>query len=327
MKAIIPVAGSGRRLKPLTHTMPKPLLNVAGKPILGHILDELIDVGVDHVILVVGRLGERIQEYVREHYDIRADFVEQKEPQGIGHAVYQARELVRPDEPVLILLGDTIFKADFEAVLSGSTSAVGVRAVEDPSRFGVAVVEDHMVTRLVEKPETPVSNLALVGIYYFARAGILFEALRDTVQRGESEDRGRLIHLTDALELMIRGGERLRAVTVNGWFDCGEAESLLRTNRFLLDQSGSPAEIRGSIVVGPVAIHPSARVVRSVVGPYATVSEGASIIDSIVRDTIINDDAVVENCLLRHSLVGEEAVVRGTFQRLNVGDSAVVEFH
>lgn len=325
MKAIIPVAATGRRLKPQTHTVPKALLNVAGKPILGHILDELVAVGVDHVILVVGRMGAPIRKWVGENYDIEADFVEQRETRGIGHAIHLTRGFVEPGEPILIVLGDTIFKADFESVIGGPTSAIGIRAVEDPSRFGVVQVENQNVARLVEKPDTPVSNLAIVGIYYFIRAGVLFKALAEILDEGITT-KGE-VQLTDALEKMIEKGEPVKAVTVNGWFDCGEPESLLRTNRFLLEEEGSRVEIDGSIVIPPVSISPSARLTRSVIGPYVTVGDDAVIIDSIVRDSIVNDDALVENCLLDHSLVGEAAVVRGVFQRLNVGDSAEIDSH
>lgn len=325
MKAVIPVAGTGRRLKPQTHTLPKALLNVAGKPILGHILDELTSVGVDHVILVVGHMGEPIRKWIKENYDIRADFVEQREARGIGHAIHLTRDLVEPGEPLLIVLGDTIFKADFESVIGGPTSAIGIRAVEDPSRFGVVQVKDQKVSRLVEKPDTPVSNLAIVGIYYFIRAGALFDALLEIVDE-EITTKGE-VQLTDAVERMIAKGEPVRAVTVNGWFDCGEPESLLRTNRFLLEEEGAPIEIEGSIVIPPVSISPTAHVNRSVIGPYVTVGDDAVISDSIVRDSIVNDDALVENCLLDRSLVGESAVVRGNFQRLNVGDSSEVDFH
>ncbi|MFH1278670.1 MAG: sugar phosphate nucleotidyltransferase [Candidatus Eisenbacteria bacterium] len=325
MKAIIPVAGTGHRLKPQTYTLPKALLNVAGKPILGHILDELISVGVDHVILVVGHMGDPIRAWMEKNCGIETEFVEQREARGIGHAIHLTRDLVDPDEPILIVLGDTIFKADFESVIGGPTSAIGVRAVEDPSRFGVVQVRNQNVARLVEKPDTPVSNLAIVGIYYFIRAGSLFAALAEIIDEGITT-KGE-VQLTDALEKMIKKGEPVRAVTVNGWFDCGEPESLLRTNRFLLEEEGSRVEIDGSIIIPPVAISPSSHVTRSVIGPYVTVGDNAVITDSIVRDSIVNDDALVENCLLDRSLVGESAVVRGNFQRLNVGDSSEVDFH
>ncbi|MFH1681252.1 MAG: sugar phosphate nucleotidyltransferase [Candidatus Eisenbacteria bacterium] len=323
MKAIIPLAGAGRRLKPQTHTRPKALLNVAGKPILGHILDELIEAGVDHAILVVGHLVDPIRSYVASRYRIPFDFVEQKDRKGIGHAIYLARDYVDADEPVLIVLGDTIFKADFESVIGGPMNAIGVRAVEDPSRFGVVQVMDQKVSRLVEKPESPVSNLAIVGIYYFVRGGQLFQALGEIVDEGVTTQGE--IHLTDAIGRMIEKGEPIRAVTVNGWFDCGEPESLLQTNRFLLEEEAGRVELSGSIVIPPVYISPSARIVRSVVGPYVTVADEAAITDSIVRDSIVNEHAVIENCLLDRSLVGLYAVVRGKFQRLNVGDSSEVD--
>jgi glucose-1-phosphate thymidylyltransferase len=176
----------------------------------------------------------------------------------------------------------------------------------------------------VEKPESPVSNLAIVGIYYFVRAGRLFEGLGEMIDEGVTT-KGEF-HLTDAIARMIEKGEPIRAVTVNGWFDCGEPEALLQTNRFLLEEEGKETKISGSIVIPPVFISPSARLARSVVGPYVTVGDEASICDSIVRDSIVNEHALIENCLLDRSLVGEYAEVRGRFRRLNVGDSSEVDF-
>lgn len=322
--AVIPVAGVGTRLKPHTHTTPKALINVAGKPMLAHILDELKLIGVNEAVFVVGHMGDRIREYVESRSDLKAHYVEQPERKGLGHAVYLTRDIVG-DRPTLIILGDTIFKADFRGVLSGAVSTIGVKEVEDPRRFGVAEVTDGVITRLVEKPEHPVSRLAVVGIYYIHRGGTLFRALDSVINEKQQMTKGEF-QLTDALELMIQRGEKLGVFRVDGWYDCGKTETLLETNRELLDLDVSSRlpNIEGSVVLGPVAIDPTAVVTNSIVGPYASVAAGCIIRNAVVRNSILNENAQVEGVLLDASLIGDHAIVRGTFKKLNVGDSSEV---
>jgi glucose-1-phosphate thymidylyltransferase len=324
IKAIIPVAGVGTRLRPHTHTTPKALIHVAGRPILAHILDDLVRLGVTDVVLVVGHMSEAIRGYVDAHYGhLRRDYVEQTERLGLGHAVRMTRDLVI-GHPVFIVLGDTIFRADFSAVVGGAESAIGVREVEDPRRFGIVETRDGVATRLVEKPDQPTSNLAIVGVYYLTDSNLLFEALdmlveKDLRTKGEYQ-------LTDALQLMIERGHRIVPFLVDGWYDCGKTETLLETNRELLDRAnGTAAAIApGSIIIPPVAIDPSAVIERSIVGPHASIAARAVVREALVRNSIVNEDAVVEQILLEGSVIGENALVRGNFRHLNVGDSSEV---
>jgi len=317
LKAILPVAGVGTRLRPLTHTQPKTLVHVAGKPILGHILDRLTPVGVDEVVLIVGQWGERIVAYVQRHYPtLKVTAVEQAERKGLGHAVYMAKDAFADGEPALIVLGDTIFQADLKEALRLGKSAIGVRRVPNPSQFGVVELDGERVRRLVEKPQEPPSDLAIVGIYYVRDSDLLFRCLGDIIAedvkvKGEYQ-------LTDGLQRMIEQGEELLTFPVEDWWDCGNPDILLKTNRELLSR-GAPAVPRldGSIVVPPVAVDPSARVERSVIGPYVSVAAGVTI-----RDSIINEGAHVSTTLLDQSLIGEDADVRGEFSRLHIGDSS-----
>ena len=324
MKAIIPVAGIGTRLRPHTHTVPKALVQVAGKPILGHILDEVIPLGIREVVLVTGYMGDRVKAYVDEAYaDLDICYVHQEERLGLGHAIHLAGECI-DEGPVLIVLGDTIVTADFSALVGGSRTLIGVKDVDDPQRFGIVEVEDGTVKSLVEKPDVPPSNLAIVGLYYVANAQFLFECLREIVER-DIRTKGEY-QLTDALILMLERGEDMGTFPVQGWHDCGLPETLLETNRFLLEQSGGNGnQIPGSIVVPPVSIDPTAVIERSVVGPYVSVAAGSRISDSVVKDSILNANASVERSLLTGSLIGEGAVVRGDYRRLNVGDSSEVD--
>jgi glucose-1-phosphate thymidylyltransferase len=323
MKAIIPVAGVGRRLRPHTHTQPKALMHVAGRPILGHILDELVAAGVDEVALVVGHLGEKVEEYVRGRYRIPVHFVEQAEPLGNGHAIYVAREHLDGDG-VLIIMGDTIIKADLPRVLALRESAIGIQEVADPRRFGVVEVSDGRVRRLVEKPEVPPSNLAIVGVYLIRSPRLLRDCLERMVAE-RRQARGEY-WLADALQLMVEAGEPMRTFRTTGWYDCGTPEALLEANRELLrSESLAPPRVDGSVVLPPSFVDPSARVEGSVVGPFASVAEGARVTNSVIRDSIVNADATLDGVLLEHSIIGEHASVVGRAARINLGDSSEVE--
>ena len=324
-RAIIPVAGVGSRLRPHTHTVPKALIYVAGRPILAHILDDLERLGVKDVVLVVGHMGDDIKQYVDAHYQhLNRWYVEQPERLGLGHAVRLTRDLVI-GHPAFIVLGDTIFDADFSEIVGGKDSRIGVKEVDDPRRFGIVEVKDGVATRLIEKPDHPTSNLAIVGVYYIADTPMLFDAL-DTLVEKDLRTKGEY-QLTDALQLMIERGHRIRPFTVAGWYDCGNAETLLETNRELLERKGPkqpPAPRPGTVFVPPVAIDPSAVIERSIVGPHVSIAARAVVREAIVRDSIVNQAAVVEQILLDGSVIGENALVRGTFRHLNVGDSSEV---
>jgi glucose-1-phosphate thymidylyltransferase len=325
MRAIIPVAGIGSRLRPHTFTVPKVLLNVAGKPILGHILDKIIGEGISEASIVVGYMSDKIQEYVTSAYPrLRVDFIQQDDPLGLGHAIYLSRQTAGED-PLLIILGDTIFDVDLKPVLKGEHSALGVKAVEDPRRFGVAEVSDGFIRRLVEKPEHPVSNLAVVGLYFIRNPKLLVQCL-DELMDHNIRTKGEY-QLTDALQMMIERGEKMTTFNVEGWYDCGKPETLLATNRALLEKHSTTRQIEGVVVIEPVYIAPSAILEHCVVGPNTTVGEHAVIGESVVRNSIISEHAQVRRSLLDNSIVGNGAMVKGSYKRINVGDSSEVDFY
>ena len=317
--AVIPVAGFGARLRPHTHTRPKPLLHVAGKPILGHILDQLVPLGLRRVVLVVGLFGDRIVDYVEGRGDFdEVRFVEQKEMLGLGHAIWLTRDVVG-DDPQLMVYGDTIFRADLAEVLRRPGDGhMGVRRVEDPRRFGVVVQEGERVTGLVEKPETFVSDLAIVGVNVVRDSRRLYACLGGLI-REDRRTRGEF-QVTDAFQGMVDEGAKLGTFVVADWFDCGTREALLVTNRALLEGRARPDVDDGVVVVPPVHIDPTARVSSSVIGPYASVGAGARVHQSVVRNSIIGEQAVVESMVLEDSLIGFQAVVTGHPSHLNVGD-------
>ncbi len=324
MRAIIPVAGIGSRLRPHTYTVPKVLLNVAGKPIIGHILDKVIENGFNEATIVIGYMGEKIKEYVLGHYPIKVDFVEQEERLGLGHAIYLSRHTFSRD-PILIILGDTIFDVDLQKMMNGEHSVLGVKEVEDPRRFGVAETSNGFITRLVEKPDNPQSNLAIVGLYYIARPQILMDSLKEMI-KANRRTKGEF-QLTDALQMMMDAGEKMKTYSINGWYDCGKPETLLSTNRHLLDTFPAPAPLEGVVIRPPTFISPKATVTNSIIGPYATIAEGASVEHSIVENSIISEEAEVRDALLKDSIVGSNAIVRGNSKRINIGDSSELQFY
>jgi glucose-1-phosphate thymidylyltransferase len=325
VKAIIPAAGVGTRLRPHTYTLPKALLYVAGKPIISHILDDVVPLEPSTIVLIVGYKGELIEEFVRRHYaSLPVEFVYQEERRGIGHAVDLTRAVADKGEPVLIVLGDTIIKTDLAKVVAQKSNVLGVKEVEDPRRFGVCEVSGGRITRLVEKPQDPTSNLALVGLYFLRDSAGLFGAVRDIIDRNITTNNE--YQITDALQLMIQGGVEFRPFAIDEWFDCGKPEAMLETNRKLLKNAPSAPPIEGSIIIPPVSISPGAEIVNSIIGPYVSIAERAVIHSSIIRDSVLSEGATVTEATLESSLIGANAVIRGGFKRFDVGDSSEISF-
>jgi len=324
MKVIIPVAGIGTRLRPHTHTAPKGLLHVAGKPILGHILDALKQVKIDEMIFIVGFMGEQIVEFVNKNYKFKSRFIYQKELKGLGYAIWLASSEIENNEPVLIVLGDTIFEADLSPVLKGKFDALGTKRVEDPRRFGMVKMEKGFARKLVEKPDKPTSNLAVVGVYYITSTEAFKESLGEIIKKRIMTKNE--YQLTDALQLMIDKGVKFRTFEITGWYDCGKVETLLQTNRHLLSKIRSIRKLKGSVIIPPVFVSKTALVKSSILGPHVSVAHKAVIQDSIIRDSIISERAVVNNSRLESSLIGNNAEVNGVFHQLNVGDSSEVGY-
>jgi glucose-1-phosphate thymidylyltransferase len=298
--------------------MPKVLMSVAGKPMISHILDSLVEAGVEDVVFIIGHMGAEVREFVERNYNFNARFVVQSERKGLGHAVYVARDLT-PSGPLLIVLGDTLFRADLGKVLRSPVSLIAVKETDDPKRFGIVKLDGAKVVGIVEKPADPPSNLAVIGIYYLTDSEVLFDCLEHIVSQ-DLKTKGEY-QLTDALALMTDRGERLEVFTVDGWYDCGKKETLLETNKELLDLEAEPVEIDGVVVLQPVAIHPDAQIVNSVVGPYVSVDRGARIRNSVVRNSILEEDSSVEDAVLEGSLIGKKCSVKGRARNLNIGDS------
>ena len=322
MKVIIPVAGFGTRLKPHTHTAPKGLLHVAGKPILGHILDRLKKLKISEIIFVIGFLGEKVVDYVKKNYNFKSRFVYQEELKGLGFALNLVSSRIKKDEPVLIILGDTIIETNLGSVFRKNQNALGTHWVDDPRRFGIVEIEKGWIKRLVEKPEHPTSHQAIVGVYYITDTSLFKECLKEILSK-KIKTKGEY-QLTDALQLMINQGAKFSTFNIDGWYDCGKSDTLLETNQYLLQKTKLKRKIPGSVLIPPVYVSPKSKIIDSVVGPFVSVADDAIIRNSIIRNSIVGEEAEINFCLLESSLVGIGAEVNGTFQKLNVGDSSVV---
>lgn len=330
MKILIPMAGYGTRLRPHTWSKPKPLVSVAGKPVLGHVLDMFQDLKqIDEAIFIVGYLGEQVRQYLDESYPhLKARFVLQEEMLGQSHALWLAREGL--EGPVLIAFVDTLIETDIVQALKDDGEAIAwVKEVPDPKRFGVTKLgADGHVTQLIEKPTDMTINLALVGFYYFQHAENLIAAVEQ--QMGEGEKLKGEYYLADAINIMLDQGLKMRVETVDVWQDCGKPEALLATNRFLLehgrDNSKDASKRAGILVVPPVFIDPSAEVRQSVIGPNVTIGADCVIQRSLLRDSIVDVGSHICDSMLSRSLIGRDAKVIGRDRSLNVGDSSEVGF-
>lgn len=320
-KVVIPAAGEGRRLKPHTHTTPKVLLQVAGKPIIGHLMDRLVQAEPNEVIVVVGTQGDQIKDYLSKNYKFNFKFIQQKDPKGLGDAVARVAEHFT-NEPILILLGDTILDLNIKDLI-GKDNLVGVKTVENPKRFGVVVVRNGYITKIVEKPQEPVSNLAIVGIYFFTDSAPLFKSLNKIIKENK-KTRGEY-QLSDALQEVIDEGLQIKAFPIEYWLDCGTTEALITTNRYLLQNTHHFKPREKCVIIPPVYIDDSAVIEDSVIGPFVSISEEVEIKSSIIKDSIINRCAYVENALLEGSMLGENAIVRERALRLNLGGFSEME--
>ncbi|HEY0969968.1 MAG TPA: sugar phosphate nucleotidyltransferase [Gemmatimonadales bacterium] len=325
MKVIIPLAGKGTRLRPHTHVTPKPMLRVAGKPVMDYILEDLERLGgVEQVIYITGHLKEAVEEHARETLDVPSLFIEQKVQDGTAGAVALAREHI--DQPVLIIFVDTIFDADLSVL--ESTDADGIiwtKEVEDYQRFGVVVTDaDGNMTRIVEKPSEPISKRANIGLYYIRNWKLLYEGIDHVLKQPKNKGE---YYLTDAFQYMIDHGAKIRVIDVEGWYDAGKIETLLDTNRVMLEKGRArrPAQAgEGATFVDPVYVEEGVTITNSVIGPNVSISAGTTVTDSTLRDTVIGRDARIANATLHDSLLGDSVVVAGVKGSMTVGDHSEV---
>jgi len=326
MRIVIPTAGYGTRLRPLTWSKPKPLVTVAGKPVLGHVLDMFTQIpAVDEIVFIVGYLGDQIKSYVEEAYpQYKTRYVEQKELMGQSHAIWLARQGLTG--PMIMAFVDTLIETDLSSFPEAEAVA-WVKEVPDPRRFGVAEVgKNGWVRQLIEKPQDMSINLAVVGFYYFKESEKLIDAIEEQMKR-QTQLKGEYF-LADAINILLEAGLKMRVHPVEVWNDCGKPDALLETNRYLLehsrDNSAAASRREGVVVIPPVYIDPTANIQQSVIGPHVSIGSGCVIQQSLIQNSIIDNDSQIIDASLKESLIGREARVVGQPRSLNIGDSSEI---
>lgn len=327
MKAIIPVAGAGTKLRPHSYTQPKALIPLAGKTVLSIIIDQLREAGINEFIFIVGYLGEKIQDYVKSKYpDLKAHYVHQVDRQGVGHAIRLTKSIVNNDE-VFVVLGDTICEYDVSEVVNSPYSMIGVRKVDDPRDFGVAEIEeDGFISHLVEKPQIPKSNMAMVGVYKIKEAEQMFQCLESNIRQG-LRSHGEY-SLTDALDCMVKMGCRFQSFKVENWFDCGKRETLLESNATLLKKFApqtDASQYENTVIIPPVSIGNGCSIKNSIIGPDVAIGDNTTIDYSIIKDSIIGSYSNLFDIVLGQSVIGSDTNLRGESRTLNIGDNTSID--
>lgn len=337
MQVIIPLAGKGTRLRPHTHLVPKPLIKVAGRPVMDWVMDTLEGLNVEELIFITGHLRTQVEAYARKHYPIRSHFVEQLVQDGTAGAINLARPLVKG--PVMIVFVDTVFDADLSVVKTSTDDGIiWAKEVEDYQRFGVVVTDAQgYMTRIVEKPKEPISKLANIGLYYIRDVDALWRGIDHVLAQPKNKGEW---YLTDAFQWMIEQGRKIRTAEVHGWYDCGAVSTTLETNAILLDKqvgTGAQGHRRtagrrtgarkldpGVRIVEPVHIEDDVVIERSTVGPHVSVESGTVIRDSTVAEAIIGRKCRIERSRLTGAILGDEVTVEGYTGSASLGSHAEV---
>jgi len=319
---IIPMGGKGTRMRPHTFSKMKPLLHVAGKPMLGHILDRIQAIKPDTVHFVISDFEDQLNTFLKQyHFNYTINM--QKELLGDGHSILQTKDEVKDD--CLVVFSDTIFETDLSIIKKAKANQediIWVKQVEDPRRFGVVFVENGKITKMIEKPDTPVSKLAIVGMYYIHDSKAMFQALEET-QKKKITSKGEY-RLIDALRIMIEQGQKIIPTELDAWLDCGTPETMLSTNRILLKKTHNTPKTQNSVIIPPVYAEKDVTINNSIIGPNVSIANKAVIDNSIIINSIIDEEANITGAQIKDSLIGKQAVVKGYFKKMNVGDNSQI---
>jgi len=323
MKVILPVAGKGTRLRPHTNAKAKSLVRVAGKTVLEHIVSRLEVLDIDEYIFIIDSNGNQISDFMSAKFPtLNCSYIVQSERLGPAHAVFLAASRIKDGDDVLVVFNDTIFVTDLHKIAELCANADGLiysKEVEDYQRFGVNVVRDGLIVDMVEKPDTPVSKLAQVGLYYLKNGSEFMDYISECIGAGDMV-KGEY-YLPAVFMRMINDGKRLLAPEIDSWLDCGKPETLLETNRFLLeDRHHNHGNLINSVLIQPVHIGQDAVVRNSVLGPHVSVADGCVIDGCIISDSIINADNHVRNVVLTSTILGDAVTLHSSPRVMNIGD-------
>lgn len=323
IQAIIPAAGAGTRLKPQTHNKPKALVSVGGKPIIHHIIDAIIEQGINDIVVIIGYFGEKIETDLSAAYPkVRFTFVEQKQRLGLGHAIGVAKEYIH--DPVLIVYGDTLFEGEISnAFKTKFDGAIGTKIVDDPRRYGIVEKDGEYIKRLIEKPDFIRRSEVIIGVNFIRNYKLMFKAIDYLIEnnisfRGEYQ-------LTHAFQKMVEWGAKLTTFNIENWFDCGTNEALLETNRHILEKHSknrNPVVFKDNILLPPVYISKRATVRKSIIGPYTSIADDAEVDNAAIENTIVNEGASIEGIRIADSIIGQNSKVKALPYTLVVGDDS-----
>lgn len=327
MKVIIPLAGKGTRLRPHTHSKAKPLVNLAGKTVLGHIIERIkSQLDVNEFIFIIGPNQKEVELYLKDNFDIKFKCLVQEEPFGPGHAVWIGKDEIKHDDDILVVYSDTIFIADLNLIKTKYNNYDGLiftKKTNEPEKYGIATTQDGVIVNLVEKPKEFVGDLAVVGMYYF-KNGLAFMQQLDYVIQNNMKEKGEF-YINTPILLSIKEGMKFGAPTIEEWLDCGNIQALLDTNRRLLKKKGNNKIIEGNLIVEPCFIGDNVKIRNSVIGPYVSIHENTEIYNSIIKDSIIGKETKLEDVNLADSVVGDSVVIKGIKNNLNVGDHTEIK--
>jgi glucose-1-phosphate thymidylyltransferase len=329
MRIIVPMAGMGKRMRPHTLTVPKPLVQVAGKPIVEHLVNDiagLADGKVEEVAFIIGRFGKAVEEQlmaVADHIGAKGSIYYQDEALGTAHAIYMAEQSLAG--PCVVAFADTLFHADF-ALDVAADGIIWTKEVDDPRAFGVVNKDaDGFITEFEEKPEVPKSNEAIIGIYYFRQAEILREEIKYLLDNNIT-DKGEY-QITDALENMKNKGLKLKSQTVTEWMDCGNYKVTVETNgrylELIKDRPNLVADdlkTENAVVIPPVYIGPGVTIKNAVVGPKVSIGANTQITDSVIENSIVQSNSSVSGLTAKNSLIGHFVKINIKPQELSLGD-------
>ncbi len=331
MKLIIPMAGRGTRVRPHSHTTPKPLLPVAGKMIVERIVETFIrtlDRKIDEIVFILGpdfeqEINDTLTDMCTRHH-AKATFRVQNNAKGTAHAVYCADEHLRGE--CIIVFADTIFDMEGTVSVEDADSVIWLKKVDDPSRFGVAVEEDGKITDFVEKPSEPISDLAIIGVYYFKEAKQLkkeIEYLLENNVRGHGGE----YQLTDALDRLLKDGKTFKKATVDEWLDCGTLPAWLETSGVIVEkeaESINEDKYKNTKIIDPVYIGKNVTIENCTIGPYASIDDGCSLKNSTIKNSLIQEQATLENCTIENSTIGKHVELKNVNQVVHVGDHSKI---